>query len=147
MRVQNDSVPITLKRKKWEHREFIFDQWTLDRQWTILATDEVYILPLALDFFWQVYQQLILDELLKWQGDGWQPIKEPDAQALKLSWSQSTSTGIDPSDVIMWIATFGIALVLQIISGELPRRYVTFTPVEYRLMMRRPLLIIDPGRP
>jgi hypothetical protein len=124
-------------KKKWEYREFVYQQWILDRDWVCLASNEGNTTPLALDFFWKTYQQSILSELWKWCDEGWEPLEEPGVHSLKLRWTEKVSPGIDPSDIILWITTFGIALLLQILARELPRRYVTYEPIEFRLQMRR----------
>src|SRR4051794_32628565 len=111
-----EGKPIALKRKHWEYQEFVYHQWTLDRAWISLVSDESYLLPLALEFFWETYRERILNEVVKWQDDGWEPAQELGAQGFKLSWTES-SAGLDPTDVILWIVTFGLGLLLQIMSG------------------------------
>lgn len=130
--------PATLMKKKWEYREFVYQEWTLDSRWVSLVSDERYTLPLALDFFWQIYQRQILCELLRWHDEGWEPLEEPVVGDLRLRRTEAVTSGIGPSDILLWVVTFGIALLLQILARELPRRYITYEPIEYRLQMRRP---------
>ena len=132
-----EAKPIPLKKKIWEYQEFVYQHWTLDNSWISLASDDSLTLPLAVDFFWQTYRQQILTEIEQWLDDGWEYVEEPGAQGLRLSWSEAIRVGIDPSDFVLWIATLGLALVLQILAGGLRRRYVTYKPVEFRLQMRR----------
>lgn len=127
----------TPNKRKWESHEFVYEQWTLANSWVCLASDGYDTLLPALDFFWHTYQSQILNEIQKWYDDGWEPMEEPGVQGFKLNWVEVTSHGIDPSDILLWFLTLGVALLMQLWIGELPRRYVTYEPIEYRLQMRR----------
>lgn len=134
---QLETKPTALKKKKAEYHEFVYRQWTLDQTWVCLANGEHTTLSPARDFFWQTYRPQILDELQKWHDDGWEVAEEPGAKNFRLRSVESVNNAIDPSDILLWIMTLGIALLMRFWVRESPRRYVTYEPIEFRLRLRR----------
>ena len=121
----------------WEYADFVFAEWKPPHTWVCLATQERYSAPLARQFFWQVFGNQIDTALQEWFGQGWHNDSQIGPEALKMRTNVFAGATIDASDVVLWIATLGFALILQLILGGASRKYVRYEPVEFRVSMRR----------
>jgi hypothetical protein len=122
---------------KWEYRDLVYSAWEAADTWTCLTGNNHYAIRLAQDFFWQSHQDKIMALVTEWTKLGWEPIEEINAAHIKVSHTEHTESRIDEADVLSWILTFGLGLVIQLMLG-LRRQYTEFSPVDFRLQMRRP---------
>ena len=122
----------------WEYTNFSFQQWQPQEIWSGLTDLDRYTAPLARQFFWQGSQDRIKAELEKWESEGWEPVDDIGPEAIKLRKSELVDRTIDFSDIVLWISTLGVALIVRLILGNPPRRYTFYSPVEFRVQMRRP---------
>jgi hypothetical protein len=125
---------------RWHYQHFRYKGWEPRSTWVSLAYQNTYTDPLARQFFWQKFEPQIRTELEHWQKSGWEPIEAISPSALELHSRELIDARIDMIDVILWIATLGLALLVTIILGDHTRRYVVYEPYEYHILMRRPML-------
>src|SRR5258708_39849731 len=86
-------------------------------------------------------------EILLGQEVGWEPAEQISAAALKLQHREYIDHNISMIDVVLWVATLGLALLVTLLLGDVTRRYVIFEPVEFRVLMRRPAAHPEAGSP
>jgi len=123
---------------EWEYRYFSYSLQKVDTAWSTLADFGTNPEPFARDYLWQVCEAEILAELRSWQDDGWEAATEPASpKGLYLNCFEHVEQGIDLVEVMMWIATFGVALLFSLLFGRQPRRYLVYKPSEFTLLMRR----------
>lgn len=77
-----------------------------------------------------------------WQADGWEPLDQIGPDAIRLQRTEYVKSTPDFSDVLLWIMTFGVALVIQVFTG-ISRRYVSYRPVEFMVRLRRPVALTE----
>lgn len=121
----------------WEYTNFTYQEWQPNHIWSSLTDLDRYTAPLARQFFWQESQDSIMAELEKWESEGWEPVGAIGPEAIKLRSSEQVEKAIDFSELILWISTFGVALFVRLLLGNPPRRYTFYSPVEFRVQMRR----------
>ncbi|MEP7289285.1 MAG: hypothetical protein ABI947_26330 [Chloroflexota bacterium] len=126
---------------KWEYRYFVYTTFEPHSTWVTLAGHESYTAALARQFFWENFKEQILTELDQRQNEGWEILDEVVPTALQIRQSVQIETGIEPADVVLWIITLGVALLLQLLAGNRSRQYVVYEPVEFRVEMRH---VIEP---
>ncbi|HVO41267.1 MAG TPA: hypothetical protein VMT34_01530 [Aggregatilineales bacterium] len=122
---------------EWEYAYFTYREWTPHESWGSVYAPGGDAAPLARNFFWDNHRDNIVAEVRQWRLQGWEPLDNVDAQAIKLRPTDFITRSVDPVDVLLWLMTFGIALIVQLLTG-ISRHYVTYTPVEFRVRMRRP---------
>ena len=122
----------------WEYTNFTYQQWQPQDIWSSLTDLDRYTAPLARQFFWQESQDSIMAELEKWESEGWEPVEVIGPEAIKLRKSEQVEKTIDFAELVLWVSTFGVALLVRLILGNPPRRYTFYSPVEFRVQMRRP---------
>ncbi len=120
----------------WECTDFTYQTWQPDEVWCSLSSPEQLTAPQARRFFWQKAEQRILADLTPLIEQGWQPIESIGPEALEVSRSERVQLGIDPSEVLLWFMTLGVALLIQVVL-DMPRRYTTFRPIQFRLRLQR----------
>lgn len=122
---------------EWECRSLIYSTWKPSKPWVSLSYESQYVYPLALRAFWEEYEAQIRAEILRWQALGWEPAEPIAPSGLHLQRREYTEQGIGASDVVLWIATLGLALLVTLLLGGNTRHYVVFEPLEYRILMLR----------
>jgi hypothetical protein len=127
-----------LSGSTFEYTHFTFQGWYPGDNWNSLDDGDRHLRPQARYYFWENYESRITAELQKWQAQGWIPVEEIGASAIKLRRYVNTDQHIDPADVLLWFMTLGLALVMQILFVR-TRHYVSYVPVEFRVKMRRPV--------
>ncbi len=129
-------MALVLRNSDWDYTYFTYQTWQPDEVWCSLTTNEQLTAPQARRFFWQKSRQRILADLRPLIEQGWQPVEAIGPDALKVRRSEKVQLGIDPSDVLLWFMTLGIALLVQLML-DMPRQYTTFQPVQFRLRLQR----------
>ncbi len=138
-------MSLTLENSEWEYTYFTYQAWQPDEVWCSLSSPEQLTAPLARRFFWEKAEPRILAALRPLLDAGWQPREAIGPAALKVCRFEKIQLGIDPSDVLLWFMTLGIALLIQLVMNA-PRRYTTFQPVQFRLRMQRHKRQPQPGK-
>ena len=121
---------------QWSYTDFVFTEWG-DGVWTSSITQENVLTPLARQYFWETYQTRILAELNEWQQHGWSLAEKAGPEAITLTRAERRDSDVDPSEILVWIMTLGIALVLRLLTG-FSQTYVDYKPLECRIRMCRP---------
>jgi hypothetical protein len=129
--------------RRWHYQHFRYTDWEPRSTWVSLAYKNSYTDPLARQFFWQQFEAQIRTELEHWQKRGWEPIEAISPSAFELRSQERIDARIDMIDVIIWIATLGLALLVTLILGDHTRRYMVYEPSEFRILMRRPVAEVD----
>ena len=129
-------MSLVLRNPDWEYTYFTYQAWQPDEVWCSLTSGEQYTAPQARQFFWQKAEPRILADLRPLLAAGWQPGESIGPEAIKVRRSEKVQLGIDPSDVLLWFMTLGVALLMQLVL-DMPRRYTTFQPVQFRLRLQR----------
>ncbi len=129
-------MALVLRNSDWDYTYFTYQAWQPDEVWCSLTNNEHLTAPQARRFFWQRAEQRILADLRPLIEQGWQPVEAIGPDSLKVRRSENVQLGIDPSDVLLWFMTLGLALVIQLVL-DMPRRYTTFQPVQFRVRLQR----------
>src|SRR5258708_11928992 len=129
---------------EWECRSLVYSTWKPGKTWVSLSYESEYVYPLAHQALWEEYEAQIRAEIRRWQARGWEPAEPISLSGLQLQCREYTEQGIGASDVVLWIATLGLALLVTHLLGGNTRYYVAFEPLEYRILMRRP--VVSPVR-
>ena|SRR5579859_3602798 len=132
-----DTDSANVLEKEWVYHNLVFSTFEPKKNWVSLAYDDQYIYPLAHEFFWHDYVPQIRAEILRWQELGWEPAEHISPASLKLRHREYIDCSISVIDVVMWIATFGLALLVTLLLGDYSRRYIIFEPIEFSVLMRR----------
>ncbi len=119
-----------------EYTFFTYQDWSAGDTWACVADRDRSLIPQAQHYFWSKIQSDITQELDTWAVQGWEPVDEICPEAIKLRRSEYTLPAFDLEDVFLWIITLGFALIAQLLLGK-QRRYFIYTPVEFRVRMRR----------
>lgn len=128
----------TFHQQRWEYRDFTYAQWDSIPTWSALAETDRYLIQQAREYFWEIRQDAILQELNNWQADGWESLDQIGPDALRLQRTEYIKSTPDFSDILLWIMTFGVAFIFQLFTG-ITRRYVSYRPVELVIRLRRPI--------
>ena len=125
----------------WESRTFTFEDWPYALDWVCLATEDrwldAYLVPQARQYAWDNAQPHIQAALETWYADGWQAVDEVGAEAIQLHKWERTEQGFDMERIFTWLITCGIMLIIDLLYGIPPRRYICYRPVRLSLDMRR----------
>ncbi len=122
---------------EWEYRNFSYSMRQVENTWSALADYGYTPEPLARDYFWQLCEAEIVAELQRWQDDGWETNEPLSSHGLQLDSSEYIEDKIDLEDIMIWISTLGVALLINILFGRQPRRYLVYKAAEYSILMRR----------
>jgi hypothetical protein len=125
---------------EWECRSLIYSTWEPRKTWVSLSYQSQYVYPLARQALWEEYEAQVRAEILRWQALGWEPAEPISSSGLVLLCREYTEQRIGASDVVLWIATLGLALLVTILLGGNTRYYVAFEPLEYHILMHRPVV-------
>ncbi len=129
-------MAVALRNSDWEYTYFTYQTWQPDEVWCSLTSSERLTAPQVRRFFWQKAEPRIVADLRPLIEQGWQPVEAIGPNALEVRRSERVQLGIDPSDVLLWFMTLGLALLIQLVMNA-PRRYTTFQPVQFRLRLQR----------
>ncbi len=129
-------MSLVLRNPDWEYTYFTYQTWQPDEVWCSLSSPEQLTAPQARRFFWQRAEPRIRAELRPFIDAGWQPVEAIGPNALKVRRSEKVQLGLDPSDILLWFMTLGVALLIQLVL-DMPRRYTTFQPIQFRLHLQR----------
>jgi len=121
-----------------EYIYFVCDMWKSQDKWISLINDSYDLEPLARNYFWQVHQNYILDGIREYQQQGYEVEGEIGSVSIKLHRTEQVETNLNFVDVILWIMTFGLFLLVQLWLGH-ERRYAVFTAVEFRVKLYLPI--------
>ncbi|MEP7287305.1 MAG: hypothetical protein ABI947_16235 [Chloroflexota bacterium] len=121
----------------WEYEDFVFQKWHPGESWMGLEFDKHEASAYVRSYLWNTFEDRITAELQTWRNQGWELAGEVGPAALQLQRTATVDTSIDAADVVLWIATAGLALIVQILMGSPPRTFATYVPTEFRVPMRR----------
>src|SRR5579859_1682349 len=102
---------------EWVYHNFVFSTFEPKKNWVSLSYQDRYLYPLARQFFWHDYVTQIRAEILRWEALGWEPVEHISVAALKLQRREYIDSSISMSDIVLWIATLGLALLVTILLG------------------------------
>lgn len=131
--------PATARQRGWEYKDFVHTSFNPKKKWVSLSYQDQYVYPLARQSFWQDYEAQIRAEIQRWQQAGWEPTEPLSPAGLNLKRQVVTDHRATVSDVVLWVATLGVAFLVTVLLGGTSRRYVAFEPLEFRVTMRRSL--------
>ena len=140
MKTDSANVAENVAEIEWECRSLIYNTWKPAKPWVSLSYESQYVYPLARQAFWEEYEPYIRAEIQRWQALGWEPAELISPTGLQLQCREYTEQGISASDVVLWIATLGLALLVTLLLGGNTRHYVAFEPLEYRILIHRPVV-------
>jgi hypothetical protein len=127
----------TLAEPKREYTYFVYDTWGASTTWASRLINGCVLEPQAQNYFWQTYQEKILNELQPWLDHGYQVEDEIGGSAIKVYLEKKVHLPLDIIDVLIWIMTFGVAFLMEQQSGQ-KRVFAVYRPIEFRLRLYCP---------
>src|SRR5262245_4191428 len=128
---------------QWEYRHFTYPLKSVDSTWVTLADLGDPPEALARQFFWELYAPEIIVELKCWQDEGWEFADTPSANGLNLRSWEYADKNIMFADIVVWITTLGLGFLISALLDFPPRYYIAYQPLEFSVLLRRPLLAPD----
>src|SRR5437762_12672475 len=104
----------TLFKPEWERRDFVFRDWQPEESWCSLDTPDRHSARQIQQLFWEQAQGRIRAELDEWTRDGWELLEFAGPAAIKLRKSEQLDFEVDPSDVVLWLMTCGLGLLVHL---------------------------------
>ena len=135
------ATPATRAVAEWDYKDFVWD-WPKTnilraRIGVAGARDNFVTLDQAQRMFWQDYQRDILTALQLEIDQGWQPISEVGPASIEVYEYKVSKSKVGLIDVVLWIMTFGVMFLLQLLSG-FNYTETWCEPSDIRVKMRRP---------
>lgn len=128
-------------KNKTPHKQgytyFVYDKWGSQTTWASLVVDGCSLEPQARGYFWETYQEQILNELQQWQQKGYEIDGRIGPQSISVCLAEQIRVKTDIVDILLWIFTFGLAWLMHKLGNE-ERVYAVYRPVEFRLRMYLP---------
>jgi hypothetical protein len=124
-----------------EQTTFIYEDWPPPRNWVSLATtnrfEDIYLANQAKQHFWRSAEPDIQARLDALKQEGWTPAEAVNRDHIRLRKTEWVSKRPALEDVILWVMTLGIALIVQILLDVEDRRFVSYEASELRVEMLR----------
>jgi hypothetical protein len=140
MNRQSDIVTISnipTRSPKRDYTYFVFDAWGVAPQWASRVVKGCPLEPQVRGYYWGLYHEQIQRELQGWLAQGYQVEGTIGAEAIKVYLVRQTKITVDMIDVILWVATFGLALLIHLLSRQ-ERVFAVYRPIEFRVKLYCP---------
>jgi hypothetical protein len=124
-----------------EQTTFIYEDWPPPKNWVSQATanrfEDIYLANQARQHFWSSAELDIQARLDAMRQEGWSPAEAVNRDNIRLHKTEWVSRRPTFEDVVLWVMTLGIALIIQLLLDVEDRRFVSYEAGELRVEMLR----------